>query len=116
MVGDHSLQRLVRPLLEGGQGLLHLKTLRRQTKDVCLRLLHLALQSFDLGVWLIESHTQLSRLKTYPAFSLPNERPQQRRGSGSMTDGPRNGCPVLQQVLIVDSPLQGVPELLLDRM
>ena len=28
MVGNHCLQRLVRPLLEGGQGLLHLKTLR----------------------------------------------------------------------------------------
>src|ERR1700709_299891 len=33
-----------------------------------------------------------------------------------MANGPRNSCPVLQQVLIVDPPLQGVPELLLDRM
>src|ERR1700710_411174 len=49
MVGNHRLQRLVCPLLEGGQSLLHQKTLRRQTKDVCLRLLHLALQSFNLG-------------------------------------------------------------------
>jgi hypothetical protein len=33
-----------------------------------------------------------------------------------MADGPRNGRSVLQQVLIVDSPLQGVPELLFDRV
>jgi hypothetical protein len=33
-----------------------------------------------------------------------------------MADGPRNGSSLLQQILIVDSPLQGVPELLLDRV
>src|ERR1700710_496340 len=43
MVGNHRLQRLIRPLLEGGHSLLHLKTLRRQTKDICLCLLHLTL-------------------------------------------------------------------------
>jgi hypothetical protein len=49
VVSHHSLQRLICLLLELGHGLLHQKTFRGQTKDICLRLLYLPLQMFNLG-------------------------------------------------------------------
>jgi hypothetical protein len=62
-----------------------------------------------------ESHT-LNTKATHLAVTFANQTPEQGGGSGGMVDSPRNSHPMLQLVLILDFPLQGVPQLLLDWM
>jgi hypothetical protein len=61
--------------LELGHSLLQLDTFIGQTTDVSFRFLQLALQPFDLGSLVNESHTRISKWKTYLVFPLLNEQP-----------------------------------------